>query len=125
MKVAAADAGNIIHLGDIDTRSAQMRNASRIVTATEGRVCLLRRTEIVFHTEVNLNGSTLEPASTALGKLGRFWQLCHAQDISIKTPSRLFSACGHSKLDVIDRSEWSVGHRITTIAGTNPSLLHS
>ena len=49
MKVAAADAGNVIHFGDSNTRAAQMYEKVGVILATEGGVSLLCWTKVVFH----------------------------------------------------------------------------
>jgi hypothetical protein len=108
--MAAADTGNIIHLADIDTRAPEIRNASFVVTATEGRMSLLCRTKIVFYAHVNLNDAALEPASATCGKLARFWQFDHAQDFNVEMPGGFFSTHRHSQLDVINGCEYNVGH---------------
>ncbi len=69
--MAAADAGNVINLVDQDTHAPQMRNENAVVRATERRMGLLRRAKIVFHAQMNLDVSTLEPASTTFGKFVR------------------------------------------------------
>jgi hypothetical protein len=48
VNVATANPGSIIHYGAIHTRAAQMRNAGRVITATESRMRLLCRTKVVF-----------------------------------------------------------------------------
>jgi len=102
VNVAAADAGNVIGLVDKDIRAPQMRKKHCIVRATERRMGLLRRAKIIFHAQMNLDESTLEPASTTFGKLWRLRQLGHAEDIDVETPCGVLSARRHSELNVID-----------------------
>ena len=71
MNVAAADAGNVIGLVDKDARAPQMRKKHCVARATERRMGLLRRAKIIFHAQMNLDVSTLEPASTTFGKFVR------------------------------------------------------
>jgi hypothetical protein len=59
---------------------------------------------------MDLNPATLEPAAAAPGKLLGFLQFDHAQDIPVEAPGLVFSARGHGKLNVIDRSEGDIWH---------------
>ena len=43
-----------------------------------------------FHAQMNLYGSTLEPASSAFGQLRRFRQLDHLKDINIEAPGYFY-----------------------------------
>ena len=79
--MAAADAGNIIYFADIDTRASEIKKCRLRSYGNGGGMTLLCWTKIVFHAQVSLNGAALEPASATFGKLARFWQLDHAQDI--------------------------------------------
>jgi hypothetical protein len=108
--VAAADPGNVIHFGDSNTRAAQMYQKVGVILATEGGVSFFCRTKVVFHSQMNLNCSAQEPAPATFGKLRRFRQLGHTENIKVEPPGSFFSSDGHSQLDVIDGGEKSVCH---------------
>ena len=110
MNMAAADAGNVINLVDQNTHVPQMRNENCVVRATQRRMGLLCRTKIIFHAQMNLDVSTLEPASTTFGQFVRLRQLGHAEDVNVEAPCAILSTSRHSELNVIDGSKWRSGH---------------
>ena len=112
--------GDVIHFGDFDAGLAKTQNQSFVIAAAESRMSLSRGAKVALDTYMNLNRSALKPASAALGKLLRFLQFDHPQDISVETSSLFFPTRGHGELDVIDGGEWSVCHHSWSI----PSLLH-
>jgi len=73
---------------------------------------LLCRTKILFHSQMNLNLSALEPASAALGELLRLRQLSHAQQVKIETPGRFLPTWRHGELNVIDSGDEDFIHSL-------------
>ena len=69
MNVAAADAGNVIDFGDIHARRDRIARAVRVILATEGRVSLLCRTKVAFHSQMKLHRPALEPAAATCAQV--------------------------------------------------------
>jgi hypothetical protein len=108
--MAAADIRYVIRPTDLHTRALQAFDAGFVIVTTKSRVCLLCRAKIILHAEVDLNAAALEPASATLSKFGRFRDLRHTQQAAIELASGVFTAYRHGELDVIDCSEWRMGH---------------
>jgi hypothetical protein len=108
--MTAADTGNIVCPTNLHTRALQPFHQGVVIATAQSRVRLLCRTKIILHAQVNLNAAALEPASSTFSEFGRFRDLRQAQQAAIELASGVFAACRHGELDVIDYSEWRMGH---------------
>jgi|SRR5580704_2399470 hypothetical protein len=108
--MAALHPWNIIRLNHLDSSVAQSLQEARILTAPQGRVRLLRGTEIVLDSKMELHAATFKPATSTPGKLRWLGQFRHSQQACIKGASRLLLAVRHSELNVINGGEDRFGH---------------
>src|SRR5271155_2582615 len=77
--MAAPNSRNIVRLVYRNPRIPQSLHQPRIVTAPQRRMRLLCRSEIIFHSKMDLHITALKPASAAFRKLRRLGQLLHPQ----------------------------------------------
>ncbi len=110
MNVTASHAGNIARLDNFNSRLAHPPQKIRIVAANQSRVGFLRRPELGFDSNMNPHVAALKPASAALGKFRRFRCFDHPEHALIKSARSIFFACGHGKLNMIDRKESWFAH---------------
>jgi len=76
----------------------------------QSRVGLLRRTKIVFHSQVDLDASTREPATPRLANSGGF-AISVIPSVSTKKAACLFFlATGHRGLNVINPKKREIRH---------------
>jgi hypothetical protein len=108
--VATPHAGNIVRLVHFNSCVSQSLHEGGIILAAQGGVRLLRGTKILLDAKMELHIGAAEPTSAALGKLCRFREFCHAQQIRVKRASFLLLARRHRELDMIDEGKRRFGH---------------
>ena len=89
---------------------AQPLQKIRIVAAAQSGMCLLCGAKLGLNSQMNLHRAAFKPASPALGELGRLGYFDHAENALVKSARSIFFACGHCKLNVIDRKESWLAH---------------
>jgi len=108
--VAPFHTRDIVRLVYLGSRVSEPFHESLIIAAAEARMCLLRGTEVVFHSEMEFDPATRKPASAAPGKLRRLRHLRHSQQSPVERAHLFFFSWRHRKLNVIDRGEWIFPH---------------
>lgn len=109
MHMATGHARYIKNLSSGDPRRAQLCHEAIIIRTPQSWMCFLRRTKIIFNTQVDLHGAAFEPATAAVSEFRRFRYFFHAEHAGIKIAGSLFLAWRHGELNVIDGSE--AGHK--------------
>ncbi len=94
----------------IQARCLQTRKQSVIVQATQCRMSLPCGTKFSLNAQMNLHGPARKPAAASLRQLRRLRNFVHPQQPAVERPCPIFTACGHGKLDVINRREWMTYH---------------
>ena len=67
-------------------------------------------TKVGFDAEMDLDASTLKPASAALIEFRRFLDFDHAEQSAIELSRLFFFAGRHGQLHVVDRTEREIAH---------------
>ena len=88
-----------MRLGHFHSRVSQSSQESRIITAAESRVRLLRRTKLILHSKMELHAAALELAPTAFGNLPRLGQFRHSQKVGIEGAGLLFFVWRHRRVE--------------------------
>jgi hypothetical protein len=102
MHVAAPHPRNIARLNRVDSSLSQSLHQGRIVTAPQRRMRLLRRSKIIFHSEMDLHITALKPASAAFRKLRWLGQFLHPEQPAIKGSRLSLLAGRHRELHMIN-----------------------
>ena len=106
--MAAPHPRNVPALGYFHSGRPQFRDEIIVIGALERGMSLLCRSEILFHSKVDLHRAAFKPAASTLSQISRLRDFSHPQEFCVKFPRGFLLVCRHGKLDMINRSERQV-----------------
>ncbi len=101
LNMTAFDSGYLVIFADGNTSGPELHDQATIVRAGKRGMRFLRRAEIFFDSEMNVDIATLQPEPPTSSKFRRLGNFFHAEQRAIELTRILFVALGHGELHVI------------------------
>jgi hypothetical protein len=103
--MTALNSRNAVVVPYLNLSIPQPRNQTAVIKASQRRVRLAGRPEILFNSKMNLHRPTLKPAPATFRQLRRFRHFLHSEQCPVKCARSILPIHGHGQLHMINRAE--------------------